>query len=81
MAFYRYAEENFTKIRQMGSRRDRGLEESKHTKNVYHISGDKDLMFPYNMIKNVTIVKGGTHIMIFNKAKQINTWLKEILEN
>lgn len=50
-------------------------------KNVYHITGDKDKIFPYKRIKNATIVKGGTHIMIFNKAKQINTWLKEILEN
>lgn len=50
-------------------------------KNVYHITGDKDKIFPYQKIKNATIVKGGTHIMILNKAKQINTWLKEILEN
>jgi pimeloyl-ACP methyl ester carboxylesterase len=50
-------------------------------KNVYHITGDKDKIFPYKRIKDATIVKGGTHIMIFNKARQINTWLKEILEN
>jgi len=50
-------------------------------KNVYHITGDKDKIFPYKRIKGATIVKSGTHIMIFNKAKQINTWLKEILEN
>jgi pimeloyl-ACP methyl ester carboxylesterase len=50
-------------------------------KNVYHISGDKDKIFPYQRIKNATIVKGGTHIMILSKAKQINTWLKETLEN
>jgi pimeloyl-ACP methyl ester carboxylesterase len=50
-------------------------------KNVYHITGDKDKIFPYKRIKGATIVNGGTHIMIFNKAKQINTWLKEILEN
>ena len=47
--------------------------------NVYHITGDKDKIFPYKLIKGATIVKGGTHIMIFNKAKQINSWLKEIL--
>jgi pimeloyl-ACP methyl ester carboxylesterase len=50
-------------------------------KNVYHITGDKDKIFPYQRIKGATIVQGGTHIMIFNKAKQINNWLKEILEN
>lgn len=36
--------------------------------NVYHITGDKDHVFPYKRIKGATIVKGGTHIMIFNKA-------------
>ena len=48
-------------------------------KNVYHITGDKDKIFPYKRIRGATIVEGGTHIMIFNKAKQINSWLKEIL--
>jgi pimeloyl-ACP methyl ester carboxylesterase len=47
--------------------------------NVYHITGDKDLIFPYERIKNATIIKGGTHIMIFNRAKEINNWLKTIL--
>lgn len=47
--------------------------------NVYHITGDKDKIFPYKRIKGATIIKGGTHIMIYNKAKQINSWLKEIL--
>ena len=48
--------------------------------NVYHIHGDKDLVFPIKPIKNVTIVKGGTHIMVFDKAKEINKWLKAILK-
>jgi pimeloyl-ACP methyl ester carboxylesterase len=47
--------------------------------NVYHITGDKDKIFPYQRIKNATIVKGGTHIMIYTKAKEINNWLKDIL--
>ena len=49
------------------------------SKNVYHITGDKDHVFPYKRIKGATIVKGGTHIMIFNKANEVNNWLKEIL--
>jgi len=48
--------------------------------NVYHITGDKDKIFSHKRIKNATIIKGGTHIMIFDKAKQINKWLKNILE-
>lgn len=47
---------------------------------VYHITGDKDLIFNYKRIKDATIIKGGTHIMIFDKAKQINKILKGILK-
>jgi pimeloyl-ACP methyl ester carboxylesterase len=50
-------------------------------KNVYHIIGDNDNIFPYKRIKGATIVKGGTHIMIFNRAEEINSWLKEILQH
>jgi len=48
--------------------------------NLYQITGDKDLIFDYKKIKNATIVKGGTHIMIFDKAKEINKLLKAILK-
>jgi pimeloyl-ACP methyl ester carboxylesterase len=48
--------------------------------NVYHINGDKDKLFPYKKLKNATIIKDGTHIMIFDKAKQINKLLKGILK-
>lgn len=47
--------------------------------NVYHITGDKDKVFPYQRIKGATVIKGGTHIMIYTKAKEINNWLKDIL--
>ncbi|MGY3212358.1 alpha/beta fold hydrolase [Mucilaginibacter sp. HD30] len=47
--------------------------------NVYHITGDNDRVFNYRLIKGATIVKGGTHIMIFDKAKEINKILKGIL--
>jgi pimeloyl-ACP methyl ester carboxylesterase len=47
--------------------------------NVYHMSGDKDKVFSYKKLKAAEIVKGGTHIMIFDKAKQINKILKRIL--
>jgi pimeloyl-ACP methyl ester carboxylesterase len=46
---------------------------------VYHITGDKDKIFPYQRIKGATIIKGGTHIMIYTKAKEINNWLKDII--
>jgi len=47
--------------------------------NVYQISGDKDLVFPYENLKDAIIVKGGTHIMIFDMAPQINKLLNDIL--
>lgn len=48
--------------------------------NVYHIHGDNDLVLPNTKIIDATIIKGGTHIMIFDKAKQINKWLKPLLK-
>jgi pimeloyl-ACP methyl ester carboxylesterase len=48
--------------------------------NTYVIAGDKDHIFEYRKIKNAIIVKGGTHIMIFDKAKEINKILKKILK-
>lgn len=48
--------------------------------NIYQITGDKDLIFNYKRIRGATIVKGGTHIMIFDKAKEINRLLKKILK-
>lgn len=47
--------------------------------NTYQVAGDKDLVFPYKKIKEAIIVKGGTHIMIFDKAKEINEILMRIL--
>jgi pimeloyl-ACP methyl ester carboxylesterase len=48
--------------------------------NVYHIHGDKDLVFPYKNVKNAELIKGGTHIMVYNMAKQVNKLLKNILK-
>jgi pimeloyl-ACP methyl ester carboxylesterase len=48
--------------------------------NVIQITGDKDLVFNYKRIKDAIIVKDGTHIMIFEKAKEINKILKRILK-
>lgn len=48
--------------------------------NVYHMIGDKDMVFSYRRIKDAILIKGGTHIMVFDKAKQINKILKGILK-
>jgi pimeloyl-ACP methyl ester carboxylesterase len=48
---------------------------------LYHITGDNDMIFNYKLIKNATIIKGGTHIMILTDAPEINQWLAQILNN
>lgn len=46
-----------------------------------HIHGDKDIVFPITNIQNCIVVKGGTHVMIINRAKWFNKHLPEIIEN
>lgn len=54
----------------------------KPQKNVLHIHGDKDEVFPPKYIKEFIPVKNGTHVMIINKYKWLNENLpKLILEN
>ena len=47
--------------------------------NVVHIHGDADGVFPIKHIKDCTVVKGGTHVMILNKAKKISELLMAII--
>lgn len=48
-------------------------------KNVIHIHGDADDIFPIKYISNCIVVKGGTHIMILNKYKWFNANLPQII--
>ena len=48
--------------------------------NLYQITGDKDLIFDYRRIKDAAIIRGGTHIMVFDRATEINTLLKKLLQ-
>jgi esterase/lipase len=41
-------------------------------KNIVHIHGSNDHIFPVKHIKNCILVENGTHIMILNKAKTIS---------
>lgn len=45
---------------------------------LYHIHGDADRIFPLRKVKPDRIVKGGTHFMIFSKAKDVNDYLSSI---
>lgn len=47
---------------------------------VVHIHGESDEVFPAKYLKNYIPVKGGTHIMIINKAKWLNENLPRIIE-
>lgn len=49
--------------------------------NLYHMIGNRDLVFPYKSIRNPTaIIKGGTHIMVFDRAAEINAVIQQILK-
>jgi len=47
--------------------------------NVTIIIGDNDKVFNYRQIGDPIIVKGGTHIMIFDRTNEINAILMDIL--
>ena len=42
------------------------------SKNIVHIHGDNDHIFPSKHIKNFTKINDGTHVMILLKAKEIS---------
>lgn len=46
---------------------------------VVHIHGENDEVFPVRNLKDFIPVKGGTHIMVINKAKWLNENLPRIL--
>lgn len=48
-------------------------------KNVIHIHGDADAVFPIKNIQDCIVVKGGTHIMILAKYKWLNENLPRII--
>jgi pimeloyl-ACP methyl ester carboxylesterase len=47
--------------------------------NILHIHGDIDPIFPIKHIKDCTVVKKGSHVMIVTKAKKISRILLENL--
>ncbi len=48
-------------------------------KNLIHIQGEKDPVFPIKNIKNCIPVKNGTHTMIIHRAKWFNEQLPTII--
>lgn len=49
-------------------------------KNIVHLHGEKDMVFPIKYIDNCQVIKGGTHIMILNKGRKISEKLLQIFE-
>jgi pimeloyl-ACP methyl ester carboxylesterase len=47
--------------------------------NVVHIHGDKDRIFPVSKIKVDFIIKGATHLLIYNRAEEVNSCIRKIL--
>jgi len=50
-------------------------------RNIIHIHGDFDKVFPIKNIKRCIVVKDGTHIMILNRFRWFNEHLPELIEH
>jgi len=48
--------------------------------NVYHIHGDKDRIFPVSKVKADFIIKDATHLLVYNRAEEVNKCICKILE-
>jgi pimeloyl-ACP methyl ester carboxylesterase len=48
-------------------------------KNLIHIHGTADKLLPYNLVKADYTIKGGEHLMVMDKAKEVSVILKSII--
>ncbi|MDA9969137.1 hypothetical protein N8Z72_01240 [Polaribacter sp.] len=51
----------------------------KTPKNLVHIHGTDDKVFPLKNVSNCVVVEGGTHVMILRKSKTITKHIHESL--
>ena len=47
--------------------------------NLIHIHGDKDKIFPVKRVNPTHIIKDGTHLMIYNRAREISEYIQKEL--
>jgi pimeloyl-ACP methyl ester carboxylesterase len=47
--------------------------------NVTHIHGDKDRIFPLSRVKADFIIEGATHLLVYNRADEVNKCICKIL--
>ena len=50
-------------------------------KEVVHIHGDGDIIFPIKNIEECLIIEGGTHIMLLNKGKKVSEKLVAVIND
>ena len=50
-----------------------------YPKNLVHIHGDKDNIFPVKNIEADHVIKGGTHMMIYNRAGEISDFIEKVI--
>jgi pimeloyl-ACP methyl ester carboxylesterase len=48
---------------------------------IYHIHGTKDRLLPFRNVLPTHIIPGGGHLLVMNRASDVNKHLKEILLN
>ena len=51
------------------------------TGSTIHINGEHDLVFPVKRIKDAIIIKKGTHLMVYDRAEEINQLLSKLLRS
>lgn len=56
-----------------------GWNQTEPPKNLIHIHGEKDAVFPIANIKGCIVVKNGTHTMIIHRAKWFNEHLPKLI--
>lgn len=56
-------------------------DQTNYLKDLIHIHGTADPVFPYKYIDKCIPVKGGTHAMVISKCKWFNKNLPKIIEN
>jgi hypothetical protein len=47
--------------------------------NIIHIHGDKDKIFPIRKVSADHVIKDGTHLMVYNRAREISNILHQVL--
>ncbi len=47
--------------------------------NIVIINGSEDKIFPFKKVKPDYIIEGGTHLMVYNKAKEVSEIINKIL--